>query len=57
MISNNKNVKQVFSCGKTINTTIPNILLILFYNVFKTLKWKYMLNQTTDETSETMFPL
>ena len=43
MISQNENLKQVFSHRK-INNTILNILLRLYYNVFKTLKWKYMLN-------------
>ena len=39
MISHNKNVKQVFPCAEyMINNTILNILLILFYHVFKTLK-------------------
>ena len=56
MILHNEDVKQVFSHGKAINNTILNILLVLFYNVFKTLKWKYMLNLTcSDKTSETLF--
>ena len=46
MTSHNENVKQVFLHGTTINNTILNILLTLFYNVFKTLKQKYMLNLT-----------
>ena len=41
-----------------INNTIQIILLILFYNVFETLKRKYMLNLTpSDEISETLFRL
>ena len=39
-------------CNYTINKTILITLLILFYNVFKTFKWKYMLNLTSpDKTS------
>ena len=34
-----------------INNTILNILFILFYNVFKTLKRKYMLNMTSSDKS------
>ena len=41
-----------------INKIILNILLVLFYNAFKTLKWKYMLNPTSSEkTSEMLFLL
>ena len=55
MVPHNENVKQVFSYGKTTNSTILNILLT-FYNVFKTLKLKYMLNLTSyDKTSEMLF--
>ena len=59
MISHNENVKQVFSCEKTtINNTILNILPIFFYNIFKTLKRKYMVNLTSsDKTSEMLFYL
>ena len=58
MISNSDNVKQVFSHAKDmINNTILNILL-LFHNVLKTLKQKYMLNLTSsDKTLETLSPL
>ena len=57
MISNNDNVKQVFSHAKDmINNTILNILL-LFHNVFKTIKQKYMLNLiSSDKTLEKLFP-
>ena len=42
----------------TINDIIVNILLILFSNVFQTLKWKYMLNLiSSDKTSKTQSPL
>ena len=45
-------------CRDTINSTILNILLILFHNVFKTLKWNYKLNLTSsDKASETLFCL
>ena len=58
MISHNENVRQVFVCKQTKNKTILNILLVLFYNVFKTLKWKYMLNlKSPDKTLETLFRL
>ena len=59
MISHNENVTQVFSCAKdTVKNTVLNILLILFYNVFKTLKQKYMLNLTSsDKTLGILFPL
>ena len=58
MISHSENVKQVFSRWKTINNTFLNILLILFYNIFNTLKRKYMLNLTSsDQTSETLLRL
>ena len=41
-----------------INNTILSILLILFCNVFKTLKWKYILNLTSSgKTSETVLQL
>ena len=55
MIPHNENVKQVFLRGKTINNTIQDIVLILFYNVFKALKRKYMLNLTSNKTLETLF--
>ena len=58
MIPHNENVKQVFTWKDTINNTIQIILLILFYNVFETLKRKYMLNLTSsDEISEMLFCL
>ena len=39
-----------------INNAVQNILLILFYNVFKALKRKYMLNLTSsNKTLETPF--
>ena len=39
------------------NNKILNILFILFYNVFKNLKRKLMLNMTSsDKISETLFP-
>ena len=58
MILQNENVKQVSMHANTINNTILNILLILFYNIFKTLKWKYMINLTSsDKTLETLFHL
>ena len=47
MIMLNEIIEQVFLLAKgTINDTILNTLLTFFYNVFKTLKWKYMLNMT-----------
>ena len=48
--------KEVF-CKYTINNTILNILFILFYNVLKTLKWKYMLNLTSYKTSKAVPPI
>ena len=42
-----------FSCVERYNNTFLNILLLLFYNVFKTMKQKYMLNLiSSDKTSE-----
>ena len=57
MILHNENIMQVFSGVKDmINTIILNILLLSFYNVFKNLKQKYMLNLTSsDKTSELLF--
>ena len=47
-----------FSHMQRHDNTILNILLILFYNVFKTLKRKNMLNLTiSDKTSEMLFHL
>ena len=57
MILHDENVQQVFLFAKTINNIILNILLILFYNEIQTLKWKCMLNLTSDKTSETLFHL
>ena len=33
-----------------INNAILNIMLILFYNVLKTLKWKHMLRLTSSDS-------
>ena len=45
-------------CKDTIDNTFLIILLILFCNVFKALKWKYMLNLTSSEkTSEILLAL
>ena len=45
-----------FSRVERHNNTIQNILLILFYNVFKALKRKYMLNLTSsNKTLEVLF--
>ena len=45
-------------CKYTVNNWILDILLILFYNVFKNLKGNYMLNLTSsDKTSEILFHL
>ena len=47
-----------FSHMQKHDNTILNILLILFYNVFKTLKQKNMLNLTiSDKTSKMLFHL
>ena len=53
MISYNEKQASFRACRYTIYNIILNILLILLYSVFKTLKWKYMLNLTSfDKTSE-----
>ena len=50
-------LSKLLACKDAINKTILNILLI-FYNIFKTLKWKYMLNLTIyDKASEMLFCL
>ena len=51
-----KMLSKFFRVQVQITDTILNILLI-FYNVLKTLKWNYMLNLTSDENSETLFRL
>ena len=56
--SGSKCYARFLACKYLINNTILNILFTLFYNVFKTLKWKYMLNLTSsDKTSEMPFHL
>ena len=53
-----KRVKSFLACKYTINKTILNILLILSYKLFKTLKRMYMFNLIpSDKTSETLFLL
>ena len=51
-----KMLSKFFRVQVQITDTILNILLI-FYNVLKTLKWNYMLNLTSDKNSETLFRL
>ena len=47
-----------FSCMERHNNAILSILLILFYNVFKTLHQKYMLNlKCSDKTLKMLFCL
>ena len=58
MILHNEKQASFLVCKCMVNNTILNILLILFYSVFKTLKRKFMLNlASSDGTSKRLLPV